>query len=389
MIRAILVLALFSVALGGVRLKDAHYSIIYEAPVSKNLEHISSTPTKLTSQQMTRSLASTNTLFPRFPLIPLGKFDWDIERKGSPAIIESDGNYDVKEIVISYLIHRRNSVLQIFEDDCKTPVPSSTVEAKKTSAPISSTHDELNVYIDLQSESVKQSPIFTKESTGIGIVSLCVRVDLTSGDSLATSMMFDEQHITVSINLTDDFTIMSAQLEQDDTKNGDAVFVSAGFNVTACQCNSNLGCSVRAVTQGSFVTVCLISGSPLVEISSIRDLELIQGTFALESISNFTADDNTFVTRSVKGSNFVSVFFVRLEIADAFFYRKQLPNVMVEGTCVVTPKGESGYGRAGLRRFGVELQLSYEEVKAYSSGAVSISMAPTILTLLTSLFFLD
>jgi len=280
----------------------------------------------------------------------LGKTDWDIDRAGNITVQFSESSAD-QEIEITFDIHRRDALVQVFEEDCKTTVDASIIGLSTTRAPISSTKDALEVILDIKQDAVMQSPIFSEIDAETATISLCIRVDLLQAGDGASSVVFYDQNLLITVDMAADFSVVNIGLvRENDSVN---VGVSFEYTMTACQCNEQLECVTDTLTQASDALICVETNATNVEIESIRQLAFTQGLYSQNAVVNGAADDLTIVTLVGKKA------VIRTKLFSAFFDQDTPGSIDATGVCTLMFADENGQ----VRRLRAPVMTSSRDLK--------------------------
>ena len=298
-----------------------------ESPsVSPVMSAVSDTPSVTPTTSLLPSTSNAPSMGTILPTVTLGKFDWDIESLGAPIVLFNSAT-DQEEITLSYNISLREAIVEIFEQDCVTAVPSTVVNATQSTTIVSSTHGLLEVGLDIKQDSVVGSGIWT-DGNGAGLVDLCVRIDLIVDDGSQTSVNFHEQKLFVTIGLTQGFEVTAIDLERINP-NWTNETVTSSYDLFACQCNSVFACESAILSQGSDVYICVWSNSTNVEVSAIEALTFTQGSFNTTVISGGTEDALTAVLQV--GEKAV----IRSQLVSDFFNVSNPANVLASGEAIL------------------------------------------------------
>jgi hypothetical protein len=241
----------------------------------------------------------------------VGVFDWILERTNATIIAFDDANAD-NEIQLSYNISHRNVLVQVFEDDCTTAVLPTLVNVTYKTGVVAPDTSKLDIFLDIQQDSIEGSDIWIEEGPNEGRINICVRTDLMLNN---TSVHFHEQRIQISIGLSQGFTVSAIDLDREGP-DLESEAVSANYNITSCQCDSNYDCiadPAPALVQGSDVYICIETLSPDTEIAIVEELDFEQGALTIAAVHNSTWNGLTecyfFGVKAVCRSQLQSAFF--------------------------------------------------------------------------------
>lgn len=247
---------------------------------------------------------------------------------------------------LHYNISLRDTLIQAFQDDCVTPIPSNVTTLTSSITNTSLTHGDFAVFVDIKQDLVKESAIWEDLGVGEGLISMCVRVDLILPSPSDISVTFHEQKLYIDVTLTQGFNVTGIELDRTAATNetGAADF---DYEVTACHCNALGECVNTVLTQGSDVLLCVETTAPNVEIVDIRDLTMTQGAFATTPIVDGVEDPLTEST--INGKEAV----IQYQIISAFFANPDPADIVATGTVLLGFTNDNG--RRMLRRSDIEI----------------------------------
>ena len=310
------------------------------------------------------SAAPSTSLSPTFT-IDVDRFDWDIERDGLAEIAFSDESDT--EIKLRYNISIRDSVVRAFEIDCFTPVPD-TVAALKTKRTIKSPkHADLEVDIDFAQNNVTSYPgVWTDVDVGIGLIQMCVRVDLVfGGGGTPTSVTFHEQKLYINIGLLKGFEVTNIDLDRDAAGN-ETGSVDVDYNITACHCTGNGTCINTVLSQGSDVYICIETTADNLEIADVRELTMDQGSGTVVTYPIVGGIEDPLTLTTIDGKTAI----VRYQIISAFFQDENPDDIVVSGAVLLAFLDDNG--RRLLRNHVVVHRQLDELEKAEGDFALSL-----------------
>jgi len=268
---------------------------------------------------------------PANPSLPA--FSWSIEPKDNATLITFSEDADTSEIQLFYNISLRNTKIEVYEDDCSTPVPATVTTLTSSLQNTSLTHGDLTVDVNIQQDTILSSPIWTDAGVGEGLISMCVRVDLMLNDDI--SVNFHETKLYASVSLLQGFEISGIDLNRLNAtdENGSA---DLDYNVIACHCDANRTCVDTVLTQGSDMYICVETTAPNVEIAEIRELTMAQNDFNTTPIVAGVEDPLTFVTIDGKEAS------IRYQIISAFFADPFPEDIVASGTVLLAFTDDGG-----------------------------------------------
>jgi hypothetical protein len=323
---------------------------------------------QLTTAQAPPSAAPSTSLAPTFT-IDVDRFDWDIERDGPAEIAFSDESDT--EIRLRYNISIRDTLVRAFEIDCSTPVPETVAALKSKRSIKSPKHADLEVDIDFAQNNVTAYPgIWTDVDVGIGLIEMCVRVDLVfGGGGPPTSVTFHEQKLYINVGLLKGFEVTNIDLNRDAAGNETGA-VDVDYNITACHCAANGTCINTVLSQGSDVYICIETSAENLEIADVRELTMDQGsgTVVTYPIVGGIEDPLTLTTIDGKTAQ------VRYQIISAFFTDPFPQEILVSGAVVLAFLDDNG---RRLLRYNVFLhrELADEDLEKTPEEGFAVRLA--------------
>ena len=345
-----------------------------------------STPTPPTPSST--SSAGTGTVT---PTVVLGKFDWDLDRLGNVTVSFSTDTAS-EELVLNYNIHLRDYDVEIFQEDCLTPVASSVVGVSSDVSITSATHGDLEVTLDVRQDSVVGSGIWTDTGVGFGLIALCIRVDLLNNDVDRTSVHFHEQRLFVTIDLTQDFHVEDIDLARIAPAE-ESESVTIDYDLYACHCDASYVCTDNILTQGSDIFICVFSNETNVDIVSIPTLDFKQGNTTYRVVENTLEDSLTEVTIGLNGG---SLAVIRSQLISELFVNSDPANLTAWGDAVVAfvARRERGLrtlakgSETGMAGFNIEVALasSVDGEEGESSGGTVYGITSLMVAMFAGVF---
>jgi len=272
----------------------------------------------------------STTPVPTLNVIEPGTFDWDIEYLPNATQIIFSENATGSELELHYNISIRSHRITAYQDDCTTEIPDSVTSVISSSTNVTDTHADLEVLLDIQQETVTNSPIWTSLGIGQGQIAVCIRVDLVLGElDTGTSVTFHEQKLYVDIDLTQGFQVTDITLDRTAATNetGTAQF---DYEVSACHCDpSSFDCYEpndpnSVLTQGSDILLCVETTAPNVRINDIRSLTMT-GDDVTNPIVNGNGDALTQTTVVGKKAR------IRYQVISSFFQNENPTPIVASG----------------------------------------------------------
>jgi hypothetical protein len=300
-------------------------------------------------------LASTAVLFQSAPSVSansndiarqLGDFDWDITPEdGYPVIAFDDTNED-SEVVFKYnftgnLTDNKFLEVKLFQNDCSTAADASLAFTN------SSTLDELDIDLDIIQETISSSVHYQDINATAAVIGFCLRVDYyhVDDDEITESVNFHETNVTITVDLTANFTLTAVSAERTSADN-EAADLKLDYPVEAFIClddNSEV-LSPAALAQGSFLQVCVkIDDAIVTENIVVEDIL----TFVVsqpggsatdsETITNALADPLTDKVCRESG-----ICNVKTQLLSKFFTETIPTDLQIDGIAILA------FGRASL-----------------------------------------
>jgi hypothetical protein len=305
------------------------------------------------------------------------KFAWDLVRLGDAAVAFS-ADASESEIVLNYNISIRETNIQVFQFDCNTIVPPEEVSLNGTISefsPVSTTHQNLTIRVDIKQDAVIGSGIWSDgETDGVGTISMCIRVDLTLDDENKTSVTFHEQKLDLTIGLLQGFEVTGIDLNRTEASNEDGTG-NFDYELTACQCDEASVCVPEGtlLTQGEDVFICVETEAPDVEIERIQSLRMNQGTFDQFPIINGVEGPLTSVSYTTNRKE----ASIRYQLISRFFEDPTPQSIIANGTALLAFTDNTG-GRRLLRAKLVERALAEPNLVDRALSSDSESFAVTV-----------
>jgi hypothetical protein len=189
----------------------------------------------------------------------LGDFDWDImPEDGFPSIAFDDANED-SEVIFKYnftgtLSDRKFLGVRLFQNDCVSTPDASLAFVNSTAG------DELSVELDIIQETISNSVHYIDLNGTAAIIGFCLRVDYNyvDGDGLTESINFYETNVTITVDLTANFTLDGISSDRT-SADAEAANADLDYPVEAYICledNSEV-IFPSALEQGSILEVCV------------------------------------------------------------------------------------------------------------------------------------
>jgi hypothetical protein len=275
-----------------------------------------------------------------------GDFDWDIQPEdGYPSIAFDDTNED-SEVIFKYnftgtLTDRKFLDVKLYKNDCVTAADASLAFINTTSG------DELDVELDIIQETISNSVHYQDINGTSAIIGFCLRVDYNyvDGDGLTESINFYETNVTITVDLTANFTLTEISADRT-SADSEAANADLAYPVEAYIClddNSEVT-NPAALAQGSFLQVCIrIDDSVGTENILVEDIL----TFVV-SQPDGTATDSETITNAVadpltdKVCRESGICNVKTQLQSKFFTDINPSDLRVDGVAILA------FGKASL-----------------------------------------
>jgi hypothetical protein len=309
----------------------------------------------------------------------LGDFDWDImPEDGFPSIAFDDANED-SEVIFKYnftgtLSDRKFLGVRLFQNDCVSTPDASLAFVNSTAG------DELSVELDIIQETISNSVHYIDLNGTAAIIGFCLRVDYNyvDGDGLTESINFYETNVTITVDLTANFTLDGISSDRT-SADAEAANADLDYPVEAYICledNSEVAVP-GALEQGSILQVCV----------RIKDDVETQNVF-VEDILTFRvsqpdgdASDSTVIASGVpdpltdKTCREGGICNVKTQLLSKFFTDVSPGDLRVDGVAILAfgkaslmPSSSPTGGGARRLRTPIRGLLSADDVKAFMAS---------------------
>jgi hypothetical protein len=276
----------------------------------------------------------------------LGDFNWDIEPEdGYPMIAFDDANEE-SEVTFKYnftgtLSDRKYLGVTLYQSDCISLPDASLAFVNST------TGDELDVELDIIQETISNSIHYTDVNGTAAIIGFCLRVDYNyvDGDNFVESINFYETNVTITVDLTANFTLTGISADRT-SADAEAANADLDYPVEAYICledNSEVF-SPAALEQGSILQVCVrIDETVSTENILVEDIL----TFVV-SQPDGTATDSTVISSGVpdpltdKICRESGICNVKTQLLSKFFTDINPGDLRVDGVAILA------FGKASL-----------------------------------------
>jgi hypothetical protein len=275
-----------------------------------------------------------------------GDFNWDIQPEdGYPSIAFDDANEE-SEVVFKYnftgtLTDRKFLDVKLYGNDCVSASDASLAFINTT------TGDELDIELDIIQETITNSVHYQDINGTAATIGFCLRVDYNyvDSDGLTESINFYETNVTITVDLTANFTLTGISAERT-SADAEAANAALDYPVEAYICldDNSVVESPAALAQGSILQVCVkIDGDVVTDNILVEDIL----TFVV-SQPNGTATDSETITNAVpdpltdKVCRESGVCNVKTQLLSKFFTDTNPADLRVDGVAILA------FGRASL-----------------------------------------
>lgn len=208
---------------------------------------------------------------------PNAASDWYLELDGDVTWSVSSFNLVGNlEITQKYKLAKGKAYTVTFLDrDC---IASTSVPTKSVSeGVIDASYDSLTITSIISETNVVNSDLWTQAvGSSTARIDLCVRVDVVDGSG-TTSYNFHEQKLSVTIDLTQGFTVTGVDVNRDNADT-ESTQTNSQVALTACKCNAAAECSSTPLVQGDAMFICIKppANSPSVKVAAVNSLYYYQ-----------------------------------------------------------------------------------------------------------------
>jgi hypothetical protein len=309
----------------------------------------------------------------------VGDFDWDIQPEDGYPSISFDDTNEESEVIFKYnftgtLTDRKFLDVKLFKNDCVSASDASLAFINTTSG------DELNIDLDIIQETITNSAHYQDINGTAAVIGFCLRVDYNyvDGDGLTESINFYETNVTITVDLTANFTLTEISAERT-SADSEAANADLNYPVEAYIClddNSEVA-NPAALVQGSFLQVCVrIDDDIVTENILVEDIL----TFVI-SQPDGTATDSETITNAVanpltdKVCRESGICNVKTQLQSKFFTDINPGDLRVDGVAILAfgkaslmpSSAPTAEGNNGVRRLRAPINglLTGDDVKAF------------------------
>jgi hypothetical protein len=276
----------------------------------------------------------------------LADFAWEIEPEdGFPVIAVDDANEN-SEVVFKYnytgtLSANKYLDVNLFQNDCSTVADASLAFINTT------TGNELDIDLDIIQETISNSVHYQDINPSAAIIEFCLRVDYNyvDGDGLTESINFYETIVTITVDLTANFTLSGVSVARFPADSETADF-KLDYPVEAYIClddNSEVG-SPAALEQGSILQVCVKMDDTVISENIVVEDIL---TFVVSQPSGSATDSKTIANGvadllTEKVCRASGICNVKTQLLSKFFTENIPGDLQVNGVAILA------FGKASL-----------------------------------------
>jgi hypothetical protein len=309
-----------------------------------------------------------------------GDFDWDIMPEDGYPSIAFDGTNEDKEVIFKYnftgtLSDRKFLDVKLYMNDCVTAADASLAFTNTTS------EDELDVELDIIQETISDSVHYQDVNGTAAIIGFCLRVDYNyvDGDGVTESINFYETNVTITVDLTANFTLTEISADRT-SANSEAASADLAYPIEAFIClddNSEVT-NPAALAQGSFLQVCVRIEDNVTENILVEDILTFvvsqpEGTATdSETITNAVADPLTDKVCRESG-----ICNIKTQLSSKFFVDSNPSDLRIDGVAILAfgkaslmPSSAPTVGTPAIRRLRAPIRglLTGDDVKAFMAA---------------------
>jgi hypothetical protein len=296
-------------------------------------------------------------------------YDWYLVRTGQVQWSAFDAVGTVNISMMYNTSKTASYTVKLTKSNCIDPVNSTVAWPVHQLYPYGAglQYNGLRVDAFINATLVVNSPIWTASAiNNTARVDLCARVDLR--DSSGTSYNFHEQKLSVTIDLTQGFTVSGVIDIDRDTAAEAATDTSLDFGrsvLSICKCNENAQCSSDTpLVQGDALFMCINSTAPGVLVASIQSLYFYQA-----ASQDATPVYNTSVIAAGAPTN---VPTESTTVGTTVVVRIQLPSALFSPSNINLPLFGSGvvaisFGSDQARNLGIAIDNSVDRIGGSTS----------------------
>ena len=249
--------------------------------------------------------------------------NWDINFL---QVITDFDNGSTDEIVLKYEIGMgRTFEVDLFDKGCVEPITGTNIVTNATATPKDSTHDYLDVRLDLDKSTIASSNIWNLLASKI---EMCTRVRLLSGSDVIKEYARD---ISIAFDYQIDFTSNEGSLQEASLSSGSSTTTVDNY-VSACTCGddvSSFTCNTDPLGPNSLLNICVQSISSDMEIDFLNSLKMTQGAQEMRIVEGGNLQDSAISSMTmVPAKNGVHVATV---IPSRFFSYSGTSDAVVTG----------------------------------------------------------
>jgi hypothetical protein len=305
-----------------------------------------------------------------------GNFDWEIEPEDGYPIIAFDDSNEQSEVIFKYnftgtLSDTKFLDVNLYQNDCGSASDASFAIVDSING------DELDIMLNIIQETISDSIHYQDVNGTAAAIGFCLRVDynFVDDDGLTESINFYETNVTITVDLTANFTLtgITADRTAADIENADA-FLDYPVEAYICLDDNSEVSNPEPLVQGSALQVCIRIGDN-VTTQNVLVEDII--TFVI-SQPDGTATDTLAITNTVPGTltdkvcRESGICNVKSQLQSKFFTDSNPGDLRVDGVAVLA------FGKAslmpssapGVRRLRAPIRglLTGDDVKAFMAA---------------------
>jgi hypothetical protein len=311
----------------------------------------------------------------------LADFDWDVEAEPDFPTISFEGGATDSEIRFKYNytgIVTDNKYLKysIFQGDCVTEGSPGALEVLDE---ITIANDkEYQFDVNVLQATITETPEYTDIDVTSAVINFCVRVDYYYDENGKTtpggedSINFHETNVTISIDLTANFTLTAVNVQRIDADAVDEdVQLDCEVQAYFCDESSNPVSPEPTYQQGALMTVCVQiaeSDKDLYHLNDVLEMSIEQEKTlsAINDVSQVVANQLATGLSDKKCKN--GICNIRHQLASKFF-NEQSPNALdISGVGICAFGPLSLYTRRVDRAYESGLHGRCHRYREYSRG---------------------
>eukprot|EP00977_Amphora_coffeiformis_P016864 scaffold5345_cov126-Amphora_coffeaeformis.AAC.2 len=307
----------------------------------------------------------------------LADFDWEVQPEPDYPSISFEGAEDDKEVRFlynytgttvpgsKYLKH------ELLRGDCKTPASTDAVAVSFYED--IATNKEYQVDVNILQESVAGTPEYMDIDVTAAMINFCIRVDYINNDGTEESINFHETNVTISIDLTANFTLTAINVDRISADQVDED-VALNCEVQAYFCNeNNENVEQPTFVQGEIMTVCVEiaeSDRDLYHLYDVMDMDLEQ------TKANGIDKDQSGIIVDQRATGLSDKFCkngicnIRHQLASKFFDERDPNNLDIAGVAICAFGPLSSFTRHTNRFYAPAYANANELLEEYNADSI-------------------